>query len=323
MQNNISNIQSDIKIAKDVLDLEIEGLKALEEWLGEEFSRAVDLIYNLKGRVVVSGMGKSGHIANKIVATLASTGTPSIFVHPGEASHGDLGMITKDDAIILLSNSGETSELRDIINYACRFSIPLIAIVRRKSSILVDSADVALILPDVPEACDVKAPTTSTTMMLALGDAIAVTLLERRGFNKEDFNVFHPGGKLGAAFIKIADLMHDGDETPLVKNNTTMSEVLIEMTAKRFGCAGVISDGGDLEGVITDGDLRRHMSGDLVNMSAEDVMTKNPVTIAKSSLASEALAIMQNRSITSLFVLDGQKPVGIVHIHDLLRAGVV
>lgn len=314
--------EKDLAAARRVFGMGIEGLKALEDWLDESFVRALDVLGNLKGRVVVSGMGKSGHIGRKIAATLASTGTPAFFIHPGEASHGDLGMVTKHDALVLLSNSGETAELRDLINYAKRFSVPLVAIVRRKTSVLVDAADVPLVLPEVPEACEVNAPTTSTTMMLALGDALAVALLERRGFSEEDFSIFHPGGKLGAAFIKVKDLMHKDDELPLVKRNTPMPDVLIEMTAKRFGCAGVLDEQDKLIGVITDGDLRRHMSA-ITDKTAEQVMTQNPVTVKADALVSRALAKMEKHSITALFVLtDEGRADGIVHIHDLLRVGV-
>lgn len=316
-------LAGDIDIAKNTIATEIKGLQALKDWIGEDFVKAVEILSNLRGRVVLSGMGKSGHIARKIASTLASTGTPALFVHPGEASHGDLGMVTKEDALILLSNSGETAELKDIIYHARRFSIPLIGIVRRQTSVLVTSSDVALVLPEVPEACSVDAPTTSTTMMLALGDAIAVALLEKRGFSKDDFGVYHPGGKLGATFLKVADLMHTGDELPVVFQDTLMSDVIIEMTAKRFGCAAVVGSDCDLLGVITDGDLRRHMSADLTGRKASDVLTANPKTIQKHNLASKALSLMEEKSITSLLVVENQKLVGILHIHDILRAGVV
>lgn len=314
---------ADIEIAKRVLKREIEGLEALVDWLGDDFVKAVDLIMATKGRVVFSGMGKSGHIGNKISATLASTGQPAYFVHPGEASHGDLGMIGIDDVVVLLSNSGETAELGDIINYCKRFSIPLIGIVRRKTSVLVDAANIALVLPEVPEACSVKAPTTSTTMMLALGDALAVALIERKGFGVEEFNTFHPGGKLGSMFLKVEGVMHGKQECPIVEADKKMSDVLIEMTAKHFGCTSVIDEEGKLIGIITDGDLRRHMSEEIVNTVAKDVMTQKPVTVKKHILASEALALMEDRSITALFITDEEgKPEGILHIHDLLRAGV-
>jgi arabinose-5-phosphate isomerase len=277
----------------------------------------------IKGRIIVTGMGKSGHIARKIAATMTSTGTPAHFVHPGEASHGDLGVITADDAVLAISNSGETAELSDIIAYCKRFSIPLIGMVRRKESKLVDAADIPLVLPEIPEASPTGAPTTSTTMMLALGDALAVALLERKGFTKEDFSAFHPGGKLGAAFMLVDALMHSGNELPLIGDCATMQEAILTMTAKRFGCVAVLSGKQHLAGVITDGDLRRHMQPDLLHKNVTEIMTKNPLTIRPGALAAEALNIMNARSITSLFVVnDEKKPVGIIHIHDCLRAGI-
>ncbi|MCI5050498.1 MAG: KpsF/GutQ family sugar-phosphate isomerase [Rickettsiales bacterium] len=319
-----SDDEATLRVAKEVLQREIEGLESLSEVLGDEFLGAVQCIANLKGRVIVSGMGKSGHIARKIAATMASTGTPASFVHPGEASHGDLGMITKEDAILLLSNSGETEELGDIIAYSKRFSIPLIGMVRRDQSTLSEASDYPLVLPEVPEASPTGAPTTSTTMMLAYGDAIAVALIELRGFTKEDFNVYHPGGKLGQAFLKVEALMHDASNLPIVSEDELMEKTLLEITAKHFGCAGVIKADGSLAGIITDGDLRRHMKDDILAKRAGEVMTKDPVTIRRSMLAAEALGIMNNKSITSLFVLDADsKPVGILHIHDCLRVGIM
>lgn len=314
----------DIAVGRALLAQEVKGLEALSAALDYHFVAAVELISSLKGRLIVSGMGKSGHIARKIAATMASTGTPAFFVHPGEASHGDLGMVTKDDGLLLLSNSGETSELRDMVAYSRRFAIPLIAMVRRETSMLVEAADVALILPETPEASPTGAPTTSTTMMLALGDAIAVALIERQGFTAEDFQTFHPGGKLGQRFMRVSDLMHTGEELPLVSSSTPMKEVLLAMTAKHFGCVGVLSEEKKvLAGVITDGDLRRHMQSDLLSQEAKDVMTQNPITIRPQALAAEALQIMNSKGITSLFMCEGERPVGILHIHDLLRAGVV
>ena len=311
-----------------VLAYEIEGLKALELVLGKPFDAVVERILGVKGRLIVSGMGKSGHIARKIAATFASTGTPAYFVHPGEASHGDLGMITGEDALLLLSNSGETAELHDIIAYGKRFSIPIMAMVRRKSSMLVKAADQALVLPDVPEASPINAPTTSTTMMLVLGDALAVAVLERRGFTPEDFNVLHPGGKLGKVFIHVRKLMHPLKNMPLVKEGDIMSQVLLVMTAKSFGCAGVVDKAGKLIGVITDGDLRRHMEPGLLKKRAAEVMTHNPITVEPTTLAAEALRIMNTRGIkgkgiTSLFVVSQGKAVGILNVHDCLRAGVM
>lgn len=317
MQNKY--IQSAIATIKT----EVEGLNSLLDFFDEKFIQAVDLILNCKGRVIISGMGKSGHIANKIAATFASTGTPSFFIHPGEASHGDLGMITQEDVVILLSNSGETKELRDIIYYCKRFEIPIIGFIRRAESELTKASTIALVLPSIPEANKVNAPTTSTTMMLALGDALAVSLLEARGFNSEQFGTFHPGGKLGSNFLKVKDLMRIGSDVPYVYSDQKMSEVLVEMTSKHLGCTGVIDKNGILLGIITDGDLRRHLDQNFLNHSAEEIMTKNPITSNPLSLAAEAIAIMNKKSITSLFVLEGQKIVGILHLHDCLRAGIV
>jgi arabinose-5-phosphate isomerase len=318
------NKQKFISIGYDVIKSEIEGIKALESILDDNFLSIIDILLATKGRVIISGMGKSGHIARKIVATLASTGTAASFVHPGEASHGDLGMITQDDSVILLSNSGETSELHDIINYTRRFNIPLIGIVRRPTSTLVKASDKVFILPEIPEASGtVNAPTTSTTMMLALGDIISMVLMEAKGFSNSDFGIFHPGGKIGKAFIKVQNLMHRNDKLPLVDTNTRMSEVLIEMTTKSLGCAGVVDESGVLIGIVTDGDLRRHMTDDLVSLTASDVMTANPVTIHEESLAVQALSIMQDKKITALFaVSNDDKPVGIIHFHNILQEGV-
>jgi arabinose-5-phosphate isomerase len=309
--------------ARAVIAREIEGLEAVAGALDERFVALVNRIAGLKGRVIVSGMGKSGHVGRKIAATLASTGTPAYFVHPSEASHGDLGMITADDLVLCLSNSGETHELRDIIAYTRRFSIPLVALVRRDGSVLVDAADIAIVLPEVPEASPIGVPTTSTTMMLAYGDALAIALLERKSFSSTDFGVFHPGGKLGAQFIRTADLMHVGEELPCVSESTPMQQVLLTMTAKRFGCAAVVDARGAMTGIVTDGDLRRHMGADLITKTAQQVMTQNPITITGAMLAVEALGIMNSKSITCLFVVEEGKPVGILHIHDCLRAGVM
>jgi arabinose-5-phosphate isomerase len=313
---------SAIPSAHAVLRREIEGLEALHQALDHRFDDAVTLLARCTGRVVVTGMGKSGHIARKIAATMASTGTPAMFVHPGEASHGDLGMITPEDTLVMLSNSGETAELHALITYAQRFSIPIVAMVRRHTSALVEAATVALVLPDIPEASPVNAPTTSTTMMLALGDALAVALLEQRGFTPEDFGVFHPGGKLGKQWVRVQDLMHTGSEVPLVSEHTPMQDVLLVMTEKRFGCAGVQDASGALAGIITDGDLRRHLRPDLLALAAHTVMTHTPITAAPRQLAAEVLGVMNAKKITSLFVVEGTQPVGILHIHDLLRAGV-
>jgi arabinose-5-phosphate isomerase len=312
----------DIARGRAVLEQGITGLKSLADSLDEHFAQAVECIATLRGRLIVSGMGKSGHVARKIAATMASTGTPAHFVHPGEASHGDLGMITPDDAVLALSNSGETAELSDMISYCRRFSIPVIAMVRRKTSMLVDAANIAMVLPAVPEAPPTDAPTTSTTMMMALGDALAVAVLQRKGFTKDDFSVFHPGGKLGKAFIRVADLMHGSDQLPLVTEDMPMQDVLLVMTAKTFGCAGVVDGGGRLSGIITDGDLRRHMASNLLGLPAREVMTMNPLSMRPGALAAEALGVMNQKSITTLFVVEDEKPVGIIHIHDCLRAGI-
>lgn len=314
---------SDLESARRVLKTEADALDALASSLDGPFIEALDLIENATGRVVVTGMGKSGHVGNKIAATMASTGQPAFFVHPGEASHGDLGMVQPNDVVIALSNSGETSELSDIIAYTRRLRIGLIGMTGRAGSTLAESADVALVIPDSPEACSIGlAPTTSTTVMLALGDALAVCLLERKGFTAQDFQNYHPGGKLGQRLLRVKDLMHGDDEVPLIAKGTPMSDALITMTQKRFGVVGVLNDNGTLSGVITDGDLRRHMSKDLIDQTAGDVMTEGCITISPSQIASEALAIMNERKITSLFCVDDGKPVGILHIHDCLRAGV-
>jgi len=306
---------------RKVITIEAEGLAALAAGLDDSFARAVETILKAKGRVIVSGMGKSGHIARKIAATLASTGTPAQFVHPAEASHGDLGMVTRDDVALVLSNSGETPELADLIAHTRRFSIPLIGVASRPESTLLRQSDVALVLPQAPEACGSGVvPTTSTTMTLALGDAIAVALMEHRHFTPEMFRTFHPGGKLGAKLSKVSDLMHD--DMPLVSETTPMSEVLLEISRKGFGVVGVTDARGDLVGIITDGDLRRHMAG-LLDHSAAEVMTRSPRTIAPGALAEAAVALMNERKITCLFAVDGLRPVGILHIHDCLRAGVV
>jgi arabinose-5-phosphate isomerase len=316
----------DLSAARRVLRMEAEALDMLGKSLGDELSAAVDLLANAKGRVIVSGMGKSGHIGHKIAATMASTGTPASYVHPGEASHGDLGMITADDAVLALSNSGNTPELGDIVAYTRRFRIPLIAIVGQEKSILGNAADVTLVLPPAPEACPMGlAPTTSTTLTLALGDALSVALLERKGFSSDQFQVLHPGGQLGKSLVKVDDIMHTGDKVPLADPGLDMSGVILEMSGKSFGCVGVI-DKGELIGVITDGDLRRHMANDILSMPAKDVMTADPKTIRTGALAAQAVGLMNEKNITSLFVLEaeGKNTVaGIIHLHDCLRAGIV
>ena len=314
---------TDLAAARRVLRLEAEALRSMSDALDGSFTESLEILFAVTGRVVVTGMGKSGHIARKISATLASTGTPSHYVHPAEASHGDMGMITRSDAVLALSNSGETPELGDLVDYCRRFRIPLIAITGKPGSTLASNSDCALILPAIAEACPMGlAPTTSTTAMLAMGDALAVALLERRGFTTEDFQVLHPGGKLGQGLLRVDDLMHSGDELPLTAPDVAMSEVLLTMTNKRFGCVGVVDTGGRLAGIVTDGDLRRHMSKDLLDSTAGEVMTGSPKTIRLGALASEALGTMNDNTITALFVVDGGVPVGILHIHDCLRAGI-
>jgi arabinose-5-phosphate isomerase len=296
---------------------------ALRDGLAQPFIAAVELVADAKGRLIVTGMGKSGHIGRKIAATFASTGTPAYFVHPSEASHGDLGMITKDDVIMALSWSGETAELKDLIDYSRRFRIGLIAVTAEAESTLAKSADVTLLLPHAREACPHNlAPTTSSLMQLALGDALAVALLESRGFTALDFRGLHPGGRLGAKLKFIRDLMHTGASVPLIRRGVPMSHAITEMTAKTFGCVGVTDDGGKLIGIITDGDLRRHMSDGLLAAKVDEVMTKNPKTIAADQLVSEAIELLNSSKIMAVIVVDAGVPVGIVHMHDLLRAGV-
>lgn len=319
--------EGDLGAARRVLSLEIRGLEALTRILDRAFTDAVDTMSAATGRIVVTGMGKSGHIARKIASTLSSTGSSALYIHPGEAGHGDLGMIAAGDVVVALSNSGETPELSAIVSFTRRFELPLIAILGNPDSALGEAADILLTLPAVPEACPMGlAPTTSSTMMLALGDALAVALLERRGFSPDDFHVLHPDGKLGQRLIRVSELMHTGDVIPLVPPDMGMADVIVTMTAKSFGCVGVIGGRNrGLLGVITDGDLRRHMDEKLLDRSARDVMTPNPRTIRPQALAAEAVRSMNahDRPITSLFVVDRDRVVGIIHIHDCLRAGVV
>jgi len=310
------------------LKLEAEGLAALRRVfngpLAKPFAKAVALVATAKGRVIVTGIGKSGHVGQKIAATLASTGTPAFFVHPSEASHGDLGMVTRDDVILALSWSGETVELKSVITYARRFSVTLISITSSRSSALGAQSDVCLELPRAKEACPHGlAPTTSTTMQLALGDCLAIALLEAKGFTAHDFKVFHPGGSLGANLKYLNDMMHKGKDLPLAHDTDPMADVLVTMTAKAFGCVGIINTRGQLKGIITDGDLRRHMGAKLLSAKTKDVMTKNPKTAKPNMLASAALELMNASRITALFVVEKGKPVGIVHVHDFLRTGVV
>jgi arabinose-5-phosphate isomerase len=312
-----------ISIAKKTIETEIKGLKSLINFFDQKFYQAIDTIIKCKGKVILSGMGKSGHIANKIAATLASTGTPSFFIHPSEASHGDLGMISSQDIVILLSNSGETKELRDIIYYCKRFEIPIIGIIRKNDSELAKVSNIALILPAIPEANKINAPTTSTTMMLALGDAIASCLIEAKKFNSEKFNIFHPGGKLGATFLKVADLMRKNNEVPLVSYKDNIQQAILEMTSKHLGCTGVIDKNKQLIGIITDGDLRRNISDKFYKLNTTLVMSKKPITVEQNMLVAEAILIMNKKRITSLFVVDNKKIVGVLHIHDCLRSGIL
>lgn len=320
-------VDADIILAtgRRVITREGAALALLADHLGSAFVEAVQVLLAARGRVIVSGMGKSGHVARKIAATLASTGTPAQFVHPAEASHGDLGMVTPEDVVLVLSNSGETPELADIVAYTRRHAIPLIGVASRADSTLLRQADIALVLPEAQEACDTGiVPTTSTTMTLALGDALAIALMEHRQFTPEDFRAFHPGGKLGARLARVGDLMHAPRDIGLVGTATPMPEVLLTMSAKGFGAVAVTDGAGRLEGIITDGDLRRHMDG-LLSLTAGAVMTADPRTIGRDALAAAALAVMQARKITCLFVVDpdGSRNLsGLLHIHDCLRAGV-
>lgn len=313
-----------VQHAKDVLATEIRALQELSASLDERFTKAVEIVSGIKGRVAVTGIGKSGHVARKIAATLASTGTPAFFVHPAEASHGDMGMITRDDCVIALSNSGEASELSDIITYTRRFSIPLIAMTSGKDSSLGGQADLVLEVPKAAEACPMGlAPTSSTTMMMALGDALAVALLHRNGFTSSDYKVFHPGGKLGKKLLLVRDVMHKGDAVPLATPNTKVGEIILIMTNKTFGCCGIVDGNNILQGIITDGDLRRHMKDNLLALTAQDIMTRSPKTIGPQALAAEALGKMNKKKVTSFFVLDDTNAVqGIIRMHDLLKAGV-
>jgi arabinose-5-phosphate isomerase len=319
----------DLAAARRVLRHASDAIGALGTSLNGDFSRAIDVILGVSGRIIVSGMGKSGLIGRKIAATLASTGTPALFLHPAEASHGDLGMVTRADALLMLSNSGETAELTDLITYAKRLTIPLIGVANNSDSRLLQASDVAILLPLAQEACPMGlAPTTSTTMMLAFGDALAVALMERRGFSADQYRDFHPGGSLGKKLIRVSDIMHKGKEVPLVTEETSMKDVLIAMTAAGQGFAGVVGivDGkGSLAGIITDGDLRRHMERGLLDRIARDVMSRNPKTVPPSMLAAEALAIMNEKGIARLFVVEPadkkRQPQGIIFMYDCLRAG--
>ena len=319
MSDQTSNILAE---GVGVLQKEAQALSRLAEKLGQDFVQAVGLMLNTKGRVIVTGMGKSGHIARKTAATLASTGTPSYFVHPAEASHGDLGMISKHDVVLAYSNSGETTELEPTLSFCVRHSIQVIGVTQNKKSFLGKHSNIILELPSISEACPISnAPTTSTTMMMALGDALALCLLTARGFTPEEFHQYHPGGTLGLKLQSVRNLMHTGSELPLVNLDSPMPEVLYTITGKHFGSTGVVNAQGQLVGIITDGDLRRHMGPEFMNLTAEQLMTTGPITLVPDTLVPQALGIMQLKSITAIFVLENQVPIGIIHIHDCLRAG--
>jgi arabinose-5-phosphate isomerase len=316
---------------KNVLDLEAQALSYLSKSLDDNFVKAVKTLYAPDSRVIVSGMGKSGHVGKKIAATMSSVGQPAFFVHPAEASHGDLGMITKNDKLLLISNNGESYELRSIIDYAKRFDIPIVSITSNPKSTLAKFSKVVLLLPKVAEACPMGlAPTTSTTMTIAMGDALAISILHMRDFNHTDFKMFHPGGNLGTQLALVRDYMHTQDKLPVINSENLMDECLIKMSYCGFGCVGVIDDQNNLIGIVTDGDLRRHMNHDLLKQKVKEIMTKNPITIFPDILMVEALSIMNDKSITSLFVIKKtehaddikKNPIGILHIHDCLRAGV-
>jgi arabinose-5-phosphate isomerase len=313
--------------ARRAIDVELEGIRmlraALDGSLASQTEAAVKLLKQVKGRVIVCGMGKSGHVGRKIAATLASTGTPASFVHPAEASHGDLGMITADDCVLLLSNSGESHELKDVLGYCARFNVPMIAMTTVAASTLGKAADVVLELPKAQEACpNGQAPTTSTLLQLAMGDALAVALLEDKGFTANHFRNFHPGGKLGAQIKRADDIMHRGAALPLIRSGARVADAIAEINAKRFGCVGVVDQKGALAGVVTDGDLRRAISSDLSLRTVDDIMTRSPKTITGDMLAGEVISFINEKQITAIFVVDGAKtPVGLIHIHDLLRMG--
>jgi len=313
-----------LEIAQEVIEFEISGLNALKGALDGRFAAAVDLLKTVKGRIVVTGMGKSGHVARKLAATFSSTGSPSLFVHPAEASHGDLGMISSTDVIVALSKSGETKELSDLLGYAARFSIPVVAITAQADSSLVRAAAVAIVLPPAKEACSTTlAPTTSAIMMLAVGDALAVALLRERGFTADDFQGIHPGGNLGAALRRASDLMHGAEQLPLAGPDRPMPDIAGIISKGGFGCVGIVDGDGALVGMITDGDMRRQFNANLARKTARDVMTKNPRVAAPEALAGDVLAAMSREKITALFVVKDKKPVGLIHVHDCLSIGVL
>ena len=320
MINKLQN--SDILNAVNTIDCEIEAIEELKNNLDDSLTAALDLIEQAKGRIILTGMGKSGHIAKKIAASLASTGTPSFFMHPAEASHGDLGMVTEDDIIIAISNSGESRELVDVLNYSKRFGIKLIAITKNPDSSLGKAGDIVLKLPQAKEACPLGlAPTSSTTATLVLGDVITVGMIKRKGFSKAQFNQRHPGGKLGSILQRVKDLMHTGNEMPILEEHSTLKELILEMTSKRLGCVGLINKQGELTGIFTDGDLRRCIEKNAQTALAIDIMTKNPTIASKDMFTSEAVKIMNDKKITNMFVVEDKKPIGAIHIHDLLKNG--
>ena len=318
-----SQKKADIDCAVETVNREIDTIIKLRDSLNDSLTDALDLMQQAKGRIIITGMGKSGHIGRKIAASLASTGTPSFFVHPAEASHGDLGMITEDDVVVAISNSGESKELVDILNYCKRFGIKLISITKNAESSLGKAGDIVLQLPNNGEACPLGlAPTSSTTATLVLGDILTTALIERKGFTKSDFNMRHPGGKLGSILQKVSDLMHTNQEMPILEEHSDMQRVLLEMTSKRLGCVGFVNYNGEFTGMLTDGDLRRCLSTKILEEKACNLMTQNPITINKDKMASEALKIMHEKKITNLFVLEDKKPIGVIHIHDLLNNGI-
>ena len=316
-------VELDKNCAIRTINMEIDTIMKLRDTLDNSLTQALDIMQNAKGRIIITGMGKSGHIGKKIAASLASTGTPSFFVHPAEASHGDLGMITEDDVVIAISNSGESRELADILNYCKRFGIKLISITKNANSSLGKAGDVLLLIPNNGEACPLGlAPTSSTTVTLVLGDILTTGLIERKGFTKTDFNARHPGGKLGSILQRVSDIMHTGEAMPILNENSDMQTVLLEMTSKRLGCVGFVNTKGELTGMLTDGDLRRCLTPQILQEKAINLMTKNPKTVTKDMLASAVMKILNTMKITNIFVVEDNKPIGVIHIHDLLNLGV-
>ena len=316
----------DIESACRTIEKEIEALRVMEKGLDDNLTKALDMMQSAKGRVIVTGMGKSGHVGKKIAATLASTGTPSFFVHPAEASHGDLGMLTSDDVVIAISNGGESKELSDILIYCKRYGIPLISMTKNKDSTLGKAGDILLKLPDAAEACPLGlAPTSSTTATIVFGDILAIALMERKGFSSSNYKQRHPGGKLGAILQKVSDLMHTGDEMPILEENANMRQIIVTISSKMLGCVGIVNNDGNLVGMITDGDLRRamgsSMDSDLFNKTAKEIMTKNPKTTTPDTLVAETVNVMNSKGITQLFVVEHDKPIGVIHMHDCLRMG--